>query len=301
VSTFSEVLRPDGVAIFLFHGVVRKHADRVRNYTGKHVQLDEFVALLTSLRSAGAPVSMPQVAAYCAGATDLPPQAFAITFDDGFANNHSVAAPALAELAVPAMFYVTGDFVDQGGASWIDLIEAAVEYADDFAVTLPFDHPHLLYRTRAEKIELLNAIRERVKSDPAIDPYELADDVRRQLQAVALAPDPDLDAKLTWDDVRELSQHDLFTIGGHGMTHRILEHLPNDELEVEVGRNLAQLRAHIDDPVEHFSYPEGLAHCFSDRVIATLRAHGVRCAVTALPGSNKPGDDLFRLRRYLVA
>ena len=33
-----ERLKPDQVAIFLFHGVIKKQVNSVRNYTGKHIE-----------------------------------------------------------------------------------------------------------------------------------------------------------------------------------------------------------------------------------------------------------------------
>jgi peptidoglycan/xylan/chitin deacetylase (PgdA/CDA1 family) len=116
----------------------------------------------------------------------------------------------------------------------------------------------------------------------------------------AFRPDPELDAKLTWDEVRELDAIEGFTVGGHSHTHRILSHLSPAELDAELDRSLELLGGALGRPVGHYSYPEGLAHCYSDAVIAALRERGVICCPTAEPGVNPPGADLFRLRRNEV-
>ena len=59
----------------------------MRNYTRKHILLTEFEALLKELCAAGRPVSLPRVLRAAEEGETLPPKAFAITFDDGFANN----------------------------------------------------------------------------------------------------------------------------------------------------------------------------------------------------------------------
>jgi peptidoglycan/xylan/chitin deacetylase (PgdA/CDA1 family) len=294
-------LKRDAVAVFLFHGVIRTARTGIRNYTGKHLALDEFARILTSLESAGSPVSMPEVASFCSGETTLPDYAFAVTFDDGFENNASVAAPALEEFRIPATFYVTTGFIDENGSSWIDLIEQAVEEVDSFSLILPFRQPHATYRTRDEKIALLDEIRKHAKLDSSIDPYELAGDVRAQLGVQDLEPDVDLDRKLSWAQIDELAQHELFTVGGHGLTHRILSHLGDEALEHEIAVGLGRLREEISVPVDQFSYPEGLAHCYSDRVIECIARHGITCAVTAEPEVVRPGTDAFRIGRFLVA
>jgi hypothetical protein len=71
-------------------------------------------------------------------------------------------------------------------------------------------------------------------------------------------------------------------------------------LDAEHDRSLELLCGALGRPVGHYSYPEGLAHCYSDAVIAALRERGVICCPTAEPGVNPPGADLFRLRRNEV-
>ena len=118
---------------------------------------------------------------------------------------------------------MTSGFVDEGGASWIDEIEQALEAAPAPRLSLPFGERTC--RDDAEKIALLEEIRAYVKSGQGGDPYAFAEDVRLQLGCDELPPDQALDVKLTWDDVVELHSNELFTIGGHGHTHRVLEHL----------------------------------------------------------------------------
>jgi peptidoglycan/xylan/chitin deacetylase (PgdA/CDA1 family) len=148
---------------------------------------------------------------------------------------------------------------------------------------------------------LLDAIRAFVKTQPTVDPYTYARDVRAQLGVTESPSDPDLDAKLSWDQVRELDRDPLFTVGGHGHTHRILEYLDDDALARELDTSLALLDKHLGRRVPHYSYPEGLAHCYSDRVVAALRARGVVACPTAEPGLNTMADDPFHWKRIMVA
>ena len=54
-------LSKDNLAIFLFHGVIKKQKDPVRNYTGKHIEVDLFTSCLKSLKKVGYPISMEEV------------------------------------------------------------------------------------------------------------------------------------------------------------------------------------------------------------------------------------------------
>jgi len=294
LTPYGDMLAQDTFAIFLFHGVLEHPRPGIRNYTAKHLPLDRFEEVLDDLLRRGTPVTMDAVAD--GGA--VPPQAFAVTFDDGFANNLTVAAPALEARGIPATFYVTTGFVDEGGASWIDQIEQALDAAPAPRLSLPFGERTC--RDDAERIALLEEIRAYVKSGEGGDPYAFADGVCTQLGAGKLAPDPGLDVKLSWDDVAALHRSELFTVGGHGHTHRVLEHLDDAALAREVDVSLRLLSDHLGEPVNHYSYPEGLAGCYSERVINVLRTRGIVCAPTAEPGVNSPGDDAFRLKRIAV-
>lgn len=298
MTDYRQHLTDDGFSIFLFHGVIRAHRHPVRNYTRKHIDLSRFVRIVRDLRDAGTAVSMADVVEATAARRPLPPRAFVISFDDGFENNLSVAAPALDDLQVPAIFYVTTQFLAENSGSWTDRIEYAVQETPVCALELPCARGR--FSTTAEKIDLLNRIRAHVKATPSVDPYAFADEVWHQLGVRDQIPDPDLDQKLSFSDVRTLARHPLFIVGGHGHTHRILSFLPPAELEREISLSLTLLRPHLPPGPLHYSYPEGLHHCYSDAVIEALRRHDVVCAPTAEPGANHVGDDLYRLRRFMV-
>jgi len=300
MSNYSSFLHDNRFIIFLFHGVIPRQNHTIRNYTNKHLVLDRFVSIVRDLCSNGTPVSMTDIVGANDNSTKLPDRAFAITFDDGFENNYSVAAPVLHALGVPATFYITTGFVESNTLSWIDIIEYAVEKRDKFHLALPFDGLKGTYETYEQKMELLDQIRWSVKNGPHIDPYEIAHDVCKQLDIEMIEADPDLDQKMNWEQVRELSKNPLFTIGGHSHTHRILAYLDQSELEYEITTSLEKLRTCLGAAVKHYSYPEGLAHCYSDRVVDELRRCGVVCALTAEHGMNSLGDDLFHLKRVIV-
>jgi peptidoglycan/xylan/chitin deacetylase (PgdA/CDA1 family) len=299
MTDYSQFLADDTYAIFLFHGVVPSYKHPVRNYTRKHISLERFTEILESLKARGTAVSMPEIVEATQTGRPLPPGAFSITFDDGFENNYSVAAPAMRALEIPGMFYVTSGFIDENGASWIDLIEYAVERTPVVSLTLPYAGLTGQFVTVEEKIALLNRVRQVVKGDRSIDPYAFAAEVARQTGA-GFEPDPDLDQKMSWEQVRAMSEDPLFTIGGHSHTHRIMAYLEPDELVREVDLSLDLVRPHVAGPLTHYSYPEGLTFCYSDEVIRLLMERGIVCSPSAEHGVNRLGDDLFHLKRVMV-
>lgn len=297
----AHLLCDDGFVIFLFHGVIEKQTHAVRNYTGKHIHADLFKRCIRQLSAKGNPLTMDHVLEACRAQAPLPSKSFAVTFDDGFANNISVAAPILADHGVPATIYVTTGFIENNGMSWIDRIEYAVEQAPPQTLEVPWAKEAFALSSSGTRIAFLDAVRGHVKNDPLCNANAFADGLcaRLGVEGDIDGSDP-LDRKMTWEQVRELHAHDLFTIGGHSHSHAILSFLSPAQLARELDTSLALLQSKAGVGPTHYSYPEGLAHCYSQQVIDELKQRGVKCCPTAIAGVNHSGEDAFHLKRVMV-
>jgi len=297
---YSKYLIDDRFVIYLFHGVIPRNLHKVRNYTHKHITAEYFSKIIENLRNAGSAVSLPDIVKAHIEKRPLPKRSFAITFDDGFENNYSVAAPILRKYQVPATFYITTGFIESNSMSWIDMIEYAVEKMDDIEITSRYPSLNGKYTTLEQKKDLLDRIRRLVKMDRQLNPYTFATDFCQSLEIEHFSPDPFLDQKMNWIKICDLHKDPLFTIGGHSHTHRILAYLEQTELGQEIETSISKLQEHLECKITHYSYPEGLTYCYSDTVINELKKHGIVCAPTAEHGTNLSGDDLFRLKRIMV-
>lgn len=300
---FANSCPPNEVVILLFHGVCPTADYGLRNYTGKHIAINSFASILRGMKSWGAPVSMDDVQRHVSGSAGLPSRSFAVTFDDGFWNNLTVAAPLLDDLRIPGTFYVTSDLMATNGMTWVDRIEAAVATTSLTKVVSPFPlGGSCPIGTQEEKVRFMRNVRTTVKGSPDVDADYFAD----ELVSVLVGDGPVetvevLDRKLASDDLRYLASNSLFTVGGHGKTHRILAYLPSGEMIDEVRDSITSISAASRRPVIHYSYPEGFPTSYSDGLISELALHGVRTGVTTEPGSNGASTDPFRLRRFFVA
>jgi peptidoglycan/xylan/chitin deacetylase (PgdA/CDA1 family) len=298
----ADYLLTDGsLAVFLFHGVVESSDYRVRNYTKKHLLAAEFRRTLEALARKGTPLSMDEVLSICCSGEKFPRGAFAVTFDDGFENNVSVARPILESLKIPATVYVTSRFVDENSMSWIDRIEFALEHTKIKSCRLPWrDAPHQI-DGRDKKIELLDDTRREIKGNRAIDVEALIADIFVQLAIdPIMSSDDPLDKKMSWHQVRHWLAPG-YAVGGHSHTHAILSFLTPEKLAWEIDTSLGLLRDRAGVVTPHYSYPEGLAYCYSPAVISALKGRGIACSPSAIEGVNPPGTDPFHLRRIMIA
>ena len=300
VERFVSRLGSEHVVIYVFHGVIERQLHEVRNYTRKHLEVGYFRKLLAELKARGNCISM-DILASARSAADLPSRPFLITFDDGFENNLSVAAPVLKDFSMSATFYVTTGFIDDNAMSWIDRVEHCVERTPHASVRVPWRCSPVYFSDVASKVAFLREVRQRVKNNAKLDVEALVSAIHQDCgQEMVSSSDDPLDRKLSWQQVRELASDRDFIIGGHSHRHQILSFLSEDELRTDIHTSLSRLKEKADVGAYHYSYPEGGAHCYSPLVISMLMGFGVRCCPTAIDGVNYVGDDLFHLRRVMI-
>lgn len=102
--------------------------------------------------------------------------------------------------------------------------------------------------------------------------------------------------KMTWDDLRVM-QNDGFEIGSHTVNHAHMGALSIDKLEAELQESLATLNRELTIRPRAFAFPFGKPRHIPNRAIGAAHRAGYYSALSAYGGDNRPGADLFRLRR----
>ncbi len=185
--------------------------------------------------------------------------------------------------------------------SWIDRAEYCLEQAPPGTLKLYWEQTARTFGSPAERIAILEYLRQRVKSDSSIDVDRLVSTLFQQCRVPEIHhSDEPIDRKMSWEQVTKLTVDDLFTVGGHSHRHVTLSFLTAAQLEREVGTSIDLLHRKVGLRLRHYSYPEGLDYCYSDTVIRKLQTKGIVCCPTAVDGINDHHSDLFRLRRIMV-
>jgi len=303
IEFYLKQLHKNSFVIFLFHGVVENANTGVRNYTRKHLLANEFEVLIRSLKEKGNPISMDDVIWCYNNGNKLPSYSYAITFDDGFENNYSVAAPILEKYSIPATFYISTHLVDKNLMTWTDQIEYCFENIKRASVRLPWYKNDFHLNGEESIIDCLDDIRAHVKKNPQLYGQEkvvtmLFDQCGLNM---VLSSNHPLDQKMNWDQVSDLHHNKLFTVGGHSHNHVSLGLLDSSVMknEVENSIDLLKNKAGISSP--HYSYPEGQKIDFNENVIAELKKNNIRCCPTAIDGLNDLTiGSMFHLKRVMV-
>ena len=223
----------------------------------------------------------------------LPSNALAITFDDGYRDNLTHAAPILARHGLPATIFLTTGFIGTGAIPWFDRLAAAFKATAAGSLRTPWGETLSLAGVAA-RLRALDRALEHLKRLPESEFRRELDEIVEALGAPA--EDGGKNRMLTWDDVHALEGLG-FTVGAHTVTHPILSRLDRDRIEGEVAGSRDAIAEASGRVPRAFAYPNGGADDYHPGVVDVVRRAGFRCAVTTRFGLNSRATAPLELRR----
>lgn len=223
-------------------------------------------------------------------------RAVVITFDDGYAGTYTEAFPVLQAYQIPATVYLTGEAVETGELSWYDKVFLQFHRANT-NLTLELDVPRsFILETDAARLQAAETVITYLRT--------LANGDRQQWCAhfqklIPLAVDDLRGAMLTWDDVRVMRRAGI-AFGAHTMTHPVVSRLLPGRMRDEIAGSKNLIEERLNATVDEFAFPFGKARDCGTAAPELLKEVGFVNAVTTVVGMNRPGDNLYRLRRVVV-
>jgi peptidoglycan/xylan/chitin deacetylase (PgdA/CDA1 family) len=280
--------RLDGsrAAVLMYHRVLpRVEVLRGAVEPGMYVTPETFAQHLDWLEADFRVLPLHEIASNLAKGRPLPRGAVAITFDDGWRDNHEHALPALAARGLPATVFVVTDRVGTEGAFWPDEVcsrmtplsgEKQRELASALGVTVAGD--------------AVQAVIAQMKNLPEAQRQS----VFEQLQERTVAPAAGTRELLNWPEIDRLADAGV-DVESHGASHAILTRVSKEAAEHELrsARQMLLDRGHGRHAL--FAYPSG-AH---DTVVRGLAAGaGYTAAVATTPGLAGSDSDPMALPRF---
>jgi CelD/BcsL family acetyltransferase involved in cellulose biosynthesis/peptidoglycan/xylan/chitin deacetylase (PgdA/CDA1 family) len=218
-----------------------------------------------------------------------------LTFDDGYADNCTVAFPILQKYGLTATIFLTTGALDSQKALWFERLNLAIKKTSHQSLDLELDVPRRLYlRTDAERLRAVRAIYGFLRNVPEGARQERLTEILHLLEVSDLS---DRDGRmLTWDQVRFMRSQGI-DFGGHTVNHPFLSRLSQECAAWEVSECKRRIESELQEPVDFFAYPSGREMDFSESIKRAVEQAGYRAAVSTLWGSNNPATDRLELRR----
>lgn len=220
---FEMAARPAGAIILMYHSVAPAEmaayiepANRVDPRT-----FERQMAFLAAERRV---VALSELVAQIVRGASPAAGTVCITFDDGYRDNLTVAAPILEKYRLPATLFLATGFVERREAQWSDTLHWVLGGLRCPAAL----HTRLLEASHEERARLL-------------DPFLYVKERPRLM--------------LDWDEVRALARrYPRFEIAGHTRDHIDLTRHPGD-VRAQIEGCAADLRRELGPGERHFSYP----------------------------------------------
>jgi len=220
----------------------------------------------------------------------LPGNAICVTFDDGYLNNLTVAAPILQKYQIPATAYVATGF-SHGQNMWNDQIIHL--FADTSKTQLSLEGRQILLGDWHRRSDLANSWLKKLKYLPLDKREAKVHDFYQENHKAQQTP-----LMMNPDQLRQLSEMGI-TIGAHTVNHPILKILPNDKQWFEINDCKACLESWLDCPVEHFAYPNGvIGKDLDETTVGLVRQAGFETAVVTDSGTSDKSTSPWLLKRF---
>lgn len=223
----------------------------------------------------------------------LPVRSACVTFDDGYADNVTVALPILRRRGVPATFFVATGFLD-GGTMWNDRVIETVRGAPGAALDAR--------SIGLDKLDISSIALRRLAIGTLLDALKYLPIEERQRRAERLSAEtactPRSDLMMTSAQVRELRGNGM-EIGAHTVSHPILTSLDSMRAREEISEGKRRLEEITGSPVTLFAYPNGKpGHDYRGEHVAMVSELGFEAAVSTAWGVGHAASDPFQLPRF---
>jgi peptidoglycan/xylan/chitin deacetylase (PgdA/CDA1 family) len=251
------------------------------NGTGLSISPAQLSEQLAALSSSGAPATLEQIASGSA-----PSNAFAVTFDDGYADNLHIALPILETAGVPATFFISTTHVRDGLPFWWDELALLLGTAADGG-----------WKRAVLELRCAGQVRSWSPSNAAHadechrhlvgwlqpqTPEEITGVIAqlREWFGPDAPPPPEADRPMTIDELRTLASSPLATIGAHTQTHPCLRAATPERRASELAGSRDDLTEWLGEAPTTLAYPFGVWGVDVDlEVVEAAEAAGYSAAV----------------------
>ncbi len=276
IDRFALRLHARDALVLSYHAIVNEEKDEPFRY---YHTIAEFEAHLDWLGTHCTPVGLGDFARWKRGEISFSKPPVLVTFDDGYRNNSTLAAPLLKRKGVPALFFITSGYVESTRVLWPDEVFSRIVAWPGQRVQAPGGHVHHLPEAQESRQALALTLVEACKNCTDSTRREFVDYLARETPHLNPVRDPISQDFMTWDDVRALSAAG-FDLGAHTVSHPILSNLEADALWGELIESRNTIEAQAGVLCTTLAYPNGRSRDIADRVLTAASEAGYEFAFT---------------------
>lgn len=294
-SFLNKIVKDNGVYILMYHRI--GDTNDKYYYQNISVKKEELIKQIRFFKRNYRCISLPDAISMLEGKDRLEDNYVVFTFDDGYIDNVIYGKPIFKEFDIYPTIYLTAANLDKGEPLWTEILDEIVANCPNlskckevFNISIPTKtlQKHEIYYF-SEKLKTI------FKETPQKNIMKSIEEIEAKFKYTHFIKSELMD----WEGVISLANSG-WTIGSHTMNHINIAIESKELVTKELHDSLALIESKIESSVYHFSYPFGKKQHFNEYAIEVVKKY-YSSAVTAMDGINKCGDDLFRLKRVMIA
>lgn len=297
VNRLSRWLLADRPLVLSYHGVLGEGHDSKYFPYRNFVNFEIFCRQMAFISERLHPVPLQDIVDYLYDQKKLPPNAVAISFDDGYRSVLDYALPVLTRYMVPATVFVSSDYVDTVETLWAEKFKLMVFKSTAGTARGPENHMYAIGDDQQKEVfarSWLQSLKRMEKSERDACLKTLEGWLLPEIAHCDLAPL----LFLNREELQRLLQSDFIEIGGHTASHEILSTMSDEDAEADLEKNASALAETLGKPVSLFAYPNGQPGDFTRQHQNMLAGLGYSAAFTQLPGWVDKGINPFEVPRF---
>ncbi|MGA2098544.1 MAG: glycosyltransferase [Candidatus Acidiferrum sp.] len=190
----------------------------------------------------------------------------ALTFDDGWEDNASVAFPIVKKFNTPVTIFICPELMGRSLPFWPDHVVALIRSAEAMSSGIAkvasalaaAGHPDWATELQKEDADQADRLIEHLKQVPAQERKKVMESLLGCQIPTEQFVNLKLDRTMSWSQVRRLNEAGV-TFGSHTQHHELLPQIPRAQVEEEVKASKTTIRENLSKECSLFSYPNGAA------------------------------------------
>lgn len=291
-------LNKDKLLVLTYHGVsAPEHCPPLFTQLPVHLFREQLIFIKRHYQA----ISIDDLVLSLRERKQLPERSVLLTFDDGFMNNYKVAFPLLTEFNLPAVIYLTTDYIDTDQHLWFDELFLSLKTALENQIDLEsIEELFSVFDLPNDLAELYPLLSNQLKRKPLEERLRLISKLKNKSPA-KLDPMHENFNLLTWKQVKEMQASGLISFGVHTATHRIVSELDQEEWHNEIAAPKKRLSEILNTEIATFCYPNGIPNLdFNKKHEQYLLEQGYVCSFSTAESLSDAHYEPFRIARVPV-
>lgn len=222
-----------------------------------------------------------------------------VTFDDGYRNNLTNAAPVLLQYGIPAVIHVSTGYINRERMLWIFEIYRRILRWPEATVPMPGSEADKKLDDPQQRLLTASRVRQACKRLP----HQECESYLNRLREVSTPELEECEQEvfdfLSWDEVRTLRRQG-FEIGSHTVEHPILTRVPGPRADQELHASKRAIEEQVGTNCRCFAYPNGGEADISQDTEERVKRAGYDFAFTTVGKFCSRDENAFELGRICI-